>query len=90
MHGRFEIKALNKDFEIERVRQRERNNQGPCSLGLVVKLLPEPVASHLAAWHPRVAAGCGCVAVGALVGFPAALSADPTASAPGRPAIQPQ
>lgn len=66
---------------------------GPSSLGLAVKLLPEPAAPDLASWHlvaACAAAGCGRVPSGAPAGFLAALSADPTVSALGRPAIQPQ
>lgn len=66
---------------------------GPSSLGLAVKLLPEPAAPDLASWHlvaACAAAGCSRVPSGTSAGFPADLSADPTVSALGRPAIQPQ
>lgn len=74
-------------------RERETERVGLSSLGLTVKLLPELSAPDLASWHlvaVRTAAGCSRVPSGAPAGFLAALSADPTASALGRPAIQPQ
>lgn len=78
---------------MENERERDRERVGLSSLGLAVKLLPELVALGLASWHlvaVRTAAGCSCVPSGAPAGFLAALSADPTASALGHPAIQPQ